>query len=196
MWELFSICWARGASFTCRWKLSSLSAFSSTVALVRKSGGNEPGRFSSSWILWAILAWSLLTNEQTWKKTSQFHAIIKCCFYQNNRDIIDKKWNHKWIKPTSFIHTSLDSLFYKETSDGGLTCSFYPLIISTTPSVLQTLESTERSFHILDGKKLSLWPHHTSALNNQHISVEHCCTSEDHQRTQKYKGFLLLPNNH
>lgn len=36
---------------TWRWKFSNLSAFNSTVALVRRSGGREPGRFSSSWIL-------------------------------------------------------------------------------------------------------------------------------------------------
>lgn len=44
---------------TWRWKFSNLSAFNSTVALVRRSGGREPGKFSSSWILWAIRAWSL-----------------------------------------------------------------------------------------------------------------------------------------
>lgn len=36
---------------TWRWKFSNLSAFNSTVALVRRSGGREPGKFSSSWIL-------------------------------------------------------------------------------------------------------------------------------------------------
>lgn len=44
---------------TWRWKLSRRSALSSTVALVLRSGGKEPGRLSSSWIRCAIRAWSL-----------------------------------------------------------------------------------------------------------------------------------------
>lgn len=44
---------------TCRWKLSKRSALSSTVALVLRSGGREPGKLSSSWIRCAIRACNL-----------------------------------------------------------------------------------------------------------------------------------------
>lgn len=51
------------ACITCLWKLSSLRALSSMVALVRRSPAREPGRFSSSWIRWAIRACSLHNKE-------------------------------------------------------------------------------------------------------------------------------------
>lgn len=50
---------------TCLWKLRSLSALSSMVALVLRSPAREPGIFSSSWIRCAIRACSLLdTRDQ------------------------------------------------------------------------------------------------------------------------------------
>lgn len=51
--------------FTCLWKLSNRSALSSMVALVRRSPARDPGRFSSSWILWAMRACSLNTTGRS-----------------------------------------------------------------------------------------------------------------------------------
>lgn len=50
-------------ALTWRWKLSSRRALSSMVALVRRSPAKEPGRFSSSWMRWAMRAWSLQRRD-------------------------------------------------------------------------------------------------------------------------------------
>lgn len=58
-------------ALTWRWKLSSRRAFSSMVALVRRSPAKEPGRFSSSWMRWAMRAWSLQRRDF---RTSSAHS--------------------------------------------------------------------------------------------------------------------------
>ncbi len=59
------------ASHTCLWKFRSLSALSSMLALVLKSPAREPGRFSSSWIRWAIRACNLVNKKKVKKVVFQ-----------------------------------------------------------------------------------------------------------------------------